>query len=230
MIKYIRFPFLYDVQQMQQEVNAVTSAWVAHFNRADYEGNWSGIALRAPGGEENNLVVMSHHKPFEDTALLKMCPYIKSVLESFLCVKTTVRLLKLEQGAVIKEHRDQGLNFEEGEVRLHIPVITHPLVEFYLDGDRLDMQEGTCWYINASLPHRLANHSPVDRIHLVIDCEVNDWLKEQFERTDLALKSEKDDPAPAYDMQQVINELRRSGDEARLQLADELEKNMDGQV
>jgi len=32
-----------------------------------------------------------------------------------------------------------------------------------------------------SLPHRVLNPSPEDRVHLVIDCEVNSWLRQIFE-------------------------------------------------
>ena len=39
------------------------------------------------------------------------------------------------------------------------------------------MQEGECWYLDLSLPHRVQNRSNVDRIHLVVDCLLNDWLR-----------------------------------------------------
>ena len=40
------------------------------------------------------------------------------------------------------------------------------------------MKEGECWYLDLSLPHWVENHGKTDRIHLVIDCLVNDWLRE----------------------------------------------------
>ena len=39
------------------------------------------------------------------------------------------------------------------------------------------MKEGECWYLNLSLKHRVNNFGDTSRIHLVIDCKVNDWIK-----------------------------------------------------
>ena len=77
---------------------------------------------------------------------------------------------------MVKEHCDYNLGFEDGEVRLHIPVLTNPAVEFVLDGKRITMNPGEVWYHNFNLPHRVANHGPTDRIHLVMDCFLNGWL------------------------------------------------------
>ena len=158
------------------------------------------------------------------------CLSLRAVGDDKLDAQTSARLLKLAQGAVVKEHKDLGLNYEEGEVRLHIPVITHAGVEFYLDNHRLEMKAGECWYINASLPHRLANPSPADRIHLVVDCIVNDELRALFERDDLPLRSIKDTTDNDRALQlQMIKELKLSGDPARLKMAAELEEQMSKQ-
>lgn len=229
MIRYIQLPYYFDAAQMQQEVNAITAGWTAHFNTMHYQGDWSGIPLRSPGGKLDNLLADAGavKEPFGDTPLMQQCTYLRSILDQMPWEKTAVRLLKLSQGAVVKEHKDYGLNYEQGEVRLHIPVITHPDVEFYLDSHRLQMQEGTCWYINASLPHRLSNPSPVDRIHLVADCLVNDALQQMFEREDLPVKSIKDTSREDRDMQRrTIEALKASGDPVRIQLAAEMEAQL----
>lgn len=229
MIRYLQLPYHFDHSRMQQEVTAITQSWMLHFNTAHYQGDWSGIPLRSPGGNADNLLpqTLQQNTNFEDTELLEQCPYISEVLDAFQCKKTTARLLKLSKGAVVKEHRDLDLAYEEGEVRLHIPVITHPLVEFYLDDHRLEMKEGDCWYINANLPHRLSNPSPVDRVHLVVDCIVNDWLRKEFSREDVPVKSIKNTADINIQQQQrVIVELRLSNDPVRMALADELEKQL----
>jgi hypothetical protein len=59
-------------------------------------------------------------------------------------------------------------------------VATNPEVEFYVSGERIVMREGEAWYINFNLPHRIYNGGGTDRIHLVIDCEVNDWVRSVF--------------------------------------------------
>jgi len=40
------------------------------------------------------------------------------------------------------------------------------------------MNAGECWYLDVNSPHAVANHSDIDRIHLVIDCEIVPHLRE----------------------------------------------------
>jgi len=157
------------------------SEWISHFNTRDYTGGWSGIPLRSPGGVAYHIVPdIMGYKDFQDTPFLARCTYIPVVLATFQCPLKAVRLLNLHAGSSIREHVDHDLDYEHGEVRLHIPVQTNHNVAFYLNGVRLFMEEGECWYTNVNLPHRVDNTSATDRIHLVIDCAVNDWLRTFF--------------------------------------------------
>ena len=113
---------------------------------------------------------------FVDTDYLARCSYVAEVLRSFECELNSARLLSLAPGAVIKHHRDYGLGPEDGEVRIHIPIQTHELVHFYLEEQRVPMAEGQAWFLNFNRFHRVDNFSPVNRIHLVVDCVMNAWL------------------------------------------------------
>jgi len=35
--------------------------------------------------------------------------------------------------------------------------------------------------LNANMPHSVANRGEIDHAHLVIDAEVNEWLREVFD-------------------------------------------------
>lgn len=70
----------------------------------------------------------------------------------------------------------------DGEVRLHVPITTHPDVAFFLGGERVVLQPGECWYLDFNRPHRVDNPSDTDRVHRVLDCDVNDWLRDVFTR------------------------------------------------
>lgn len=217
------------IKSIQKEIEMLQSNyWELHINRHDYEGKWEVLSLRSPGGGLNTLAEALNNETFADTALLDHCPSIRSLLNSLQCEKMAARLLNLQAGAVIKEHTDKELYFEKGEARLHFPVITNPFVEFYLDNERLSMQEGECWYINANLPHRLANKGSSNRIHLVVDCIVNDWLNGVF-RSCIS-KSELSDKQvflrDKLTILQTIDELRRQPDSRTAELANELEKQL----
>ncbi|HTG15904.1 MAG TPA: aspartyl/asparaginyl beta-hydroxylase domain-containing protein [Blastocatellia bacterium] len=164
---------------MQSDLDRVASdEWVRHFNDRYYEGEWSGVALRAVGGASAQIYTdPTRNEPLTDTPVLARSPSLQRALATIECPVKSARLLKLGPAARIIEHRDYNLSLEDGEVRLHVPITTSPLVEFYINGERIDMLAGECWYINANLPHKAENRSSTDRVHLVIDCVVDDWLR-----------------------------------------------------
>lgn len=181
MIDCYKFPFSFNISETRKHVldlNADT--WIPHYNKNDYEGDWSVIALRSGWGHESNIYsVPMPAQSFQDTPIMSQFPEVQKILAQLKCDKTTVRFMKLSTGADIKEHCDDNLDAEtSGEARLHIPIQTHSGVAFYLNNQLVKMKEGECWYLNFNLPHSVKNPGPVDRIHLVIDCVVNNWLKQ----------------------------------------------------
>lgn len=175
----VKLPLQFEPARLQADLaRMMADEFVPHFNTAYYQGDWSAVPLRSIGGRADHIYPDPTAKnEFADTPLLARCPYIQEVLASLQCPQQAVRFLRLKAGSIIKEHRDLELGFEDGEVRLHIPVITNSAVEFVLNQIRVVMSEGECWYLNVNQPHRVANRGAVDRIHLVIDCVVNDWLR-----------------------------------------------------
>jgi hypothetical protein len=184
----LKLPLQFDATRLQADLGAVLAGeFVPHFNTAYYEGDWSVVPFRSVGGRANHIYPDPTAKnAFADTPLLARCPYVREVLRCFPCTQQAVRFLRLKAGSVIKEHTDLRLGYEDDEVRLHVPVVTNPEVEFVLNGVRVVMREGECWYHNFNLPHRVANRGSSDRIHLVIDCEINEWLRELLLATDRA--------------------------------------------
>ena len=172
----------FDAARLQADLAGIVATdYVPHFNTRYYQGDWSVVPLRSIGGRADQIYPDPTKKnAFADTPLLARCPYVREVLGAFPCPQQAVRFLRLKAGSVVKEHTDLDLGFEDGEVRLHIPVITNPGVEFILNHVRVVMNEGECWYLNVNQPHRVANHGANDRIHLVIDCVLNDWLRGQL--------------------------------------------------
>ncbi|MFN2529912.1 MAG: aspartyl/asparaginyl beta-hydroxylase domain-containing protein [Pyrinomonadaceae bacterium] len=180
MLASFKLPFIFDTEPLRREVETIPqTAWSRHFNAHYYDGAWDGVALRSIGGTIDRI----YQDPrgggkIVDTPILARCENLRQVLATFQCEIRLARLLRLSPGSSIKEHRDYYLGFEEGEVRLHIPITTDPEVEFFLAGRRVDMQPGECWYLDFSLSHRVSNQSRTDRIHLVLDCVLNDWLRQ----------------------------------------------------
>jgi hypothetical protein len=174
----VKLPLSFDPPELQADLDQIDpTEWLSHFNTQYFEGGWTGVALRAAPGNAQTLHVDPTMQKFVDTAAVLRCPHIAAALAMLQCPLKSVRLLKLTAGSSIREHRDDDLGWEAGEVRLHVPIVTNPEVEFFLNGQRLFMQAGECWYLDLSLPHRVENRSMADRVHLVIDCLLNDWLR-----------------------------------------------------
>jgi hypothetical protein len=158
-------------------------ARIAHCNKRDYEGDWSGVALRGPANVTHpiqSLFATPGTTDWANTDVHDGCPYFAEVMASFRCPLQSVRLLRLSPGSEIKQHRDHELGLEDGEVRIHVPVQTSPDVEFVLNSERVALEVGEVWYLNVNFPHRVANRSDDFRVHMVIDCGVDDWLRQLF--------------------------------------------------
>jgi hypothetical protein len=182
----LRLPLEFEPARLAADMaNYSQGAWIEHFVKQNYDGDWSVIALRGPAGA-THPVQMIYSDPsrsdFEDTAMLAASPYFRQVLASFACPLHAVRLMRLTPGSVIKEHHDNDLSFELGMVRIHVPVVTNDGVDFRLNGTRVAMPAGSSWYLRLSDPHSVANRGSGDRVHLVIDAAVNDWITALFER------------------------------------------------
>ena len=178
----LKFPFDFDAALLRADAAAFAPEdWTTHFNTHLFQGDWSGIALRAVKGGHSPL----YPDPlattgFIETGMMSRCRFVPKVLSTFQCQLTTVRFLKLAAGAWIRPHRDYQLGIEDGEIRIHIPVATNPQVEFVLNDRLMEMKEGEAWYLNFNLQHSVRNGGATDRIHLVIDCIVNDWILSFF--------------------------------------------------
>ena len=178
----LRLPFAFDPGLLRRDLeNLAATPWTAHFVAQNYDGDWSVIALRGPAGARHP-VMMIYSDPsathFEDAPALASCPYFHTVLARFACQLQAVRLMRLTPGSTIKEHRDHDLDVEHGMARIHIPITTNPAVQFELNRRCLVMEPGSVWYLRLSDPHRVANRGNADRVHLVIDAVMNDWLRD----------------------------------------------------
>ncbi len=182
----LRLPMRFDPELLARDLQALNTVdWIKHFVAQNYEGDWSVIPLRGKAGA-THPVMMIYSDPscrdFADTPMLAACPYYREVLAGFAAPLQAVRLMRLSPGSVIKEHADHDLGFEGGTVRFHIPVTTNPYVEFYLNRQRVVLEAGSCWYLRLADPHSVVNGGDTDRVHMVIDATVNDWIADVLKK------------------------------------------------
>jgi hypothetical protein len=102
-------------------------------------------------------------------------PEIARVLDYFKDPIEMAVFYSMLPGAEIHPHRDLSGTLELGKIRYHIPVETNPKVDFFVDKKRVPMKVGEMWALNTSYLHAVANHSELDRVHLVVEVEVGKW-------------------------------------------------------
>lgn len=191
----IQIPYFFDVVKMQDEVKKIAFKTFLYYDV---------IPLRSPA----HLVDPSIPQPppakdyadgswtdWMDVPVLTESPYLTSIVNFFRekSKVTLVRLLRLEGGAVVKEHRDPtlGLQIEKSVIRLTIPIISNNEVEFYLNEEIVPMQPGECWYLRLTDPHRIVNRGAGERINMTIDMIPNAWVKDTIYQAWLDSKSQQ---------------------------------------
>lgn len=175
----LRLPLQFDAARLIEDLARVQQAnWQGHFNRRIYDGDWSVLPLRATPGSPIPHFSIPGEQGQEDTPLLRQCDYFRQVLAAFRCPLLSVRLLRLGANATIKEHCDPDLSLAHPEVRIHVVVATNPEVECRIDGVPYHWAAGECWYADFTQPHAFANRGQSERVHMVLDCTLNDWLRQ----------------------------------------------------
>lgn len=159
---FYRLPVRFDAERLRAEVAALSpAAWAAHPN--EIEGNSSVRLISANGGENDDVNGVMLPTPH-----LQQCPYMLQVLASFGVVWSRSRLMRLQPHAIVPEHADINYHWFN-RVRLHIPVLTRPEVQFHCDGQVVHMAAGEAWVFDNWRRHRVDNPTDDIRIHLVAD-------------------------------------------------------------
>jgi Aspartyl/Asparaginyl beta-hydroxylase len=182
----IRLPFCFDAHLLLADLEKVDpDTWIRHYRPEEYEGDWAVAALRSVAGHP----AVVHAVPgavrddfYKNTPLLERCSYFREVIECFECRIGSARLMRLGPGAKILEHTDDMGDGAGRELRIHIPVQTNERVEFWVNGRQIPLRAGECWYADFNLPHRVENKGLTDRVHLVLDCEPNEWLLDRLKK------------------------------------------------
>lgn len=171
----LKLPFEFDASKLRSELSQFSEdAYYDIYNPSvTLKTLWSKIFIKVVSQPLTPAV-------FGPNEALLQCPHMLSIYETFNCAVETFRIHALDAGARIKPHRDSGFSFEKGKVRLHVPIQTNDKVDILLENKRVTMYEGECWYCNFDLLHEVHNRGDRPRVHLIIDCIVNDWLTGVF--------------------------------------------------
>ena len=159
---FIRLPVQFDAERLAHELSQFSeNDWTNH--PLNYKGN-SALRLISMDGEENDAVAGE----MMPTTHLRKCEYVQQVLASFKSVLSRSRFMRLGAGEIVPPHSDINYHWIN-KTRIHIPIITHPDVQFVCDDQSVNMAEGQAWIFDNWRRHFVKNNSNITRIHLVVD-------------------------------------------------------------
>ncbi len=160
---FIQLPLQFDAARLAAEVAAINEAsWRPH--PQNFPGN-SMLPLVAVRGDPLNEAFSGVMEP---TSHLAAMPYLRQAMAAVGATVGRTRLMRLDGNAEVTLHADQGYYWGE-RVRVHVPIVTRPDVQFICGGAEVNMGPGECWIFDTWRLHRVQNGPDVRRIHLVID-------------------------------------------------------------
>ncbi len=161
--EFIKLPLTFDVERMRAEVEAIPeSDWRPH--PQGHSGN-SALPLIALNGNPMDDGVAGTMLP---TPHLEKCEYLRQVLASFETVFGRSRLMRLEGESEATLHVDTNYYWAD-RVRIHVPILTSPVIEFICNERSVHMPAGEAWIFDAWRLHNVLNPTGDQRIHLVAD-------------------------------------------------------------
>jgi len=160
--EFYKLPLRFDPERLAAEVLQFREdEWCAHPQA--YPGN-SAIPLISVGGGINDEV----RGPMKPTPFLERCPYLQQILAAFGMVVGRSRLMRIAGGSTANAHVDASYYWRH-HVRVHVPAVTYPEVQFLCGERAVNMAAGEAWLFDSWKLHDVINPITAPRIHFVAD-------------------------------------------------------------
>ena len=144
----------FDAERLREEVSQFDAVnWKEHPQQ--FDGN-SVVHFVSVGGGDNDIMLGM----MAATEHLSRCAYIRQILGCFNTPIGRSRLMILAPGAKVPEHTDIHY-YWRNRVRIHIPIQTHPDVEFHSNSECVHMGLGEAWIFDNWAPHKVVNPTEV---------------------------------------------------------------------
>ena len=160
---FFQLPLRFDADRLAAEVAQFTAAeWRPH--PQGHPGNSALPFIARHGNPLDDGVV----GPMRPTPHLARCDYLMQVMAALDVPLGRSRLMRLDARAEATPHIDLNYYWQQ-RVRVHIPVVTFPSVQFLCGDASTHMAPGECWIFDTWRLHNVLNPADAQRIHLVID-------------------------------------------------------------
>ncbi|MEO7410397.1 MAG: aspartyl/asparaginyl beta-hydroxylase domain-containing protein [Sphingomicrobium sp.] len=170
----IQLPIRFCPDTLAAEVAALPpSAWVPH--PQGFAGN-DAVPLVTVGGGLNN----AFDGPMAASEHLLASPYVMALMGELGGTWGRSRLMGLAPGARVPLHVDIHYYWRT-HIRIHIPIVTNPLVTFACGTETVHMAAGEAWIFDSFQAHEVLNAGSDKRVHLVLDTVGGEHLWELIE-------------------------------------------------
>ena len=161
--EFVKLPIRVDAAALAAEVAALPEQiWRDHPEGA--AGN-TAVPLVAREGDPFDDAVVG---PMAPTPHLAHLPYAAKIMASLGSVIGRTRLMRIEEEGHLDDHVDTNYYWRD-HMRVHVPVLTTPDVEFLCNGESTHMAAGEVWVFDTWKRHGVRNPAGTKRVHLVID-------------------------------------------------------------
>ncbi len=164
------------VEQVSAPEMSLESIWQEPYPEYGSDGLKVATLLNHTGEQEN----FDYHdcaKPEPTPLLLKLTELQRFLDESGFNIMGS-RLLRLDPGTFLHEHRDFVYLENVPRYRLHMPLITNDQAFITSPGLNVHFKKGYLWKLDPKQTiHSACNFGTTPRIHLMIDCYVEEKLQ-----------------------------------------------------
>lgn len=159
---------------VQQEVLQLDEHWTNVYSEY-HTGGWQTLSLLNSTSNPSDTVI-EDCDPVE-TTLLERMPHTRALLRGLGFNYMWARLARLETDSFLLEHRDYQELEDVRRLRLHIPVVVNPFASLVINNTRIHLALGYLWKLNPMHPHAASNFGKEARVHIILDCYVDEALE-----------------------------------------------------
>ena len=162
-VAFLRLPFSVDPEALAHEIDALPgTAWKDHPEGA--VGN-TAVPLVAINGDPGDDAVSG---PMLPTPSLAALPYTRRVMGALDSVIGRSRFMRIPEEGDLYAHVDVAYYWRD-HLRVHVPVVSDPSVEFHCGNESVHMAPGEIWIFDTWQRHKVVNPAHHPRTHLVVD-------------------------------------------------------------
>lgn len=195
------------LESIAQEITLANIPYKQSYSEYQSGGWHTAMLYNGSGKAAHNEIAEGQAKP---TEVMEQLPATKAFLDKLGLDYFAVRVAKADPDAYLWEHKDYIELGPSNKLRLHLPVASNSKARMQFNNFSVHMAPGYLWKLSPVVNHAISNEGDESRVHLILDCYVNENLENLVAREMLSDKYVK--PLPVMDDQEKEKIISKSKD------------------